>query len=50
MRLHDWKREEEKMKEISKGDVFTLPAKNVTQEMINHYADAAEEGRLLMAC
>ena len=27
MRLHDWKREEEKMKEISKGDVFTLPAK-----------------------
>ena len=43
MRLHDWKREEEKMKEISKGDVFTLPAKNVTQEMINHYADAAED-------
>ena len=31
------------MKEISKGDVFTLPAKNVTQEMINHYADAAED-------
>ena len=31
------------MKEISKGDVFTLPAKTVTQEMINHYADAAED-------
>lgn len=31
------------MKEISKGDVFTLPVKNVTQEMINHYADAAED-------
>ena len=31
------------MKEINKGDVFTLPAKNVTQEMINHYADAAED-------
>ena len=31
------------MKEISKGDVFTLPAKNVTQEMINRYADAAED-------
>ena len=42
-KLHKWKREEEKMKEISKGDVFTLPAKNVTQEMINRYADAAED-------
>ena len=31
------------MKEISKGDMFTLPAKTVTQEMINHYADAAED-------
>ena len=31
------------MKEINKGDVFTLPAKYVTQEMINHYADAAED-------
>jgi 3-hydroxybutyryl-CoA dehydratase len=31
------------MKEISKGDVFVLPAKNVTQLMINHYADAAED-------
>ena len=31
------------MKEINKGDVFTLPAKNVTQEMINRYADAAED-------
>lgn len=31
------------MKEIIKGDVFTLPAKNVTQEMIHHYADAAED-------
>jgi len=31
------------MKEISKGDVFILPAKNVTQAMINHYADAAED-------
>ena len=31
------------MKEINKGDVFTLPAKNVTQEMICHYADAAAD-------
>ena len=31
------------MKEISKGDVFVLPAKNVTQLMINHYADVAED-------
>ena len=31
------------MKEISKGDVFVLPVKNVTQLMINHYADAAED-------
>ena len=31
------------MKDINQGDVFTLPAKNVTQEMINHYADAAED-------
>ena len=31
------------MQEINKGDVFTLPAKNVTQEMINRYADAAED-------
>ena len=31
------------MKEISKGDVFSLPAKQVTQDMINHYADAAED-------
>ena len=31
------------MKEISKGDVFILPAKNVTQAMINYYADAAED-------
>ena len=31
------------MKEISKGDVYVLPAKNVTQLMINHYADAAED-------
>lgn len=31
------------MKEISKGDVFVLPAKKVTQLMINHYADAAED-------
>ena len=37
------------MKEISKGDVFVLPVKNVTQLMINHYADAAEEP-LPMAC
>ena len=29
------------MREISKGDMFVLPAKNVTQSMINHYADAA---------
>ena len=31
------------MKEVNKGDVFTLPAKYITQEMINHYADAAED-------
>ena len=31
------------MKEINKGDVYTFPAKNVTQEMINRYADAAED-------
>lgn len=31
------------MKEINKGEVFTLPAKYVTQEMIDHYADAAED-------
>ena len=31
------------MKEISKGDVFSLPAKQVTQDMINRYADAAED-------
>jgi len=31
------------MKEIKKGDVFTLPAKQVTQDMINRYADAAED-------
>ena len=31
------------MKEFSKGDVFSLPAKQVTQDMINHYADAAED-------
>ncbi|MBQ9635111.1 MAG: MaoC family dehydratase, partial [Acidaminococcaceae bacterium] len=31
------------MKEINKGDVFTLPAKQVTQEMICNYADAAED-------
>ena len=31
------------MKEINKGDVFVLPAKKVTQKMINHYADAAED-------
>ena len=31
------------MQEINKGDVFTLPVKNVTQEMINCYADAAED-------
>lgn len=35
------------MKEINKGDVFTLPAKCVTQEMINHYADAAEDNNPL---
>ncbi len=29
------------MKEINKGDVFLLPEKNVTQDMINRYADAA---------
>ena len=33
----------ESKKEISKGDVFILPAKNVSQAMINHYADAAED-------
>ena len=31
------------MKEISKGEVFTLPAKHVTQAMICHYADASED-------
>ena len=31
------------MQEINKGDVFTLPVKNVTQEMIGRYADAAED-------
>ena len=31
------------MKVINKGDVFTLPAKFVTQEMICRYADAAED-------
>lgn len=31
------------MKEINKGDVFTLPAKQVTQGMICNYADAAED-------
>ena len=31
------------MKEFSKGDVFLLSAKLVTQEMINRYADAAED-------
>ena len=31
------------MKKINKGDVFTLPEKNVTQDMINRYADAAED-------
>ena len=31
------------MKEINKGDVFTLPSKHVTQEMIYKYADAAED-------
>ena len=31
------------MKGISKGDVFLLSAKLVTQEMINRYADAAED-------
>ena len=31
------------MKEISKGDVFSLPVKRVTQDMINRYADAAED-------
>jgi 3-hydroxybutyryl-CoA dehydratase len=31
------------MREISKGDVFVLPAKNVTQAMIDYYADAAED-------
>ena len=31
------------MKEINKGDVFTLSAKQVTQDMINRYADAAED-------
>lgn len=31
------------MKVINKGDVYTLPAKNVTQGMISRYADAAED-------
>lgn len=31
------------MKEIGKGDVFLLPGKQVTQDMINRYADAAED-------
>jgi len=31
------------MKELKKGDTFTLPAKRVTQEMICRYADAAED-------
>ena len=31
------------MQKINKGDVYLLPAKNVTQDMINHYADAAED-------
>ena len=31
------------MKKISKGDVFSLPVKQVTQDMINRYADAAED-------
>ena len=31
------------MKKISKGDVFSLPVKRVTQDMINRYADAAED-------
>ena len=31
------------MKDINKGDVFTLPAKQITQDMINRYADAAED-------
>ena len=31
------------MREINKGDVFILPAKQITQDMINHYADAAED-------
>ena len=31
------------MQKINKGDVYILPAKNVTQDMINHYADAAED-------
>ena len=31
------------MKIINKGDVFTLPAKQITQDMINRYADAAED-------
>ena len=31
------------MTELHKGDIFTLPAKHVTQDMINRYADAAED-------
>ena len=31
------------MKDINKGDVFTLPAKQITQDMINRYADSAED-------
>lgn len=31
------------MKEINKGDVFSLPVKQVKQDMIYHYADAAED-------
>ena len=31
------------MKELKKGDVLTLPAKHVTQDMIFRYADAAED-------
>ena len=31
------------MRDIKKGDVFILPAKQITQDMINRYADAAED-------
>ena len=31
------------MTELHKGDSFTLPPKHVTQDMINRYADAAED-------